>query len=502
MPQPRVTVVGGGFAGLSAACHLAHAGARVTVLERASQVGGKAGRRSQDGFTWDTGPTLLTMPDVLDGVLQLAGMRLRDEVPLHALAPLCRYHFATGSGFDHLADVEATAAQIAHFAPEDARAWPRFVAWADEVFTSVGDEFLTEPFEGLMGFATRMARRGPRALWHGLSFGTLDQLGRRFFQSVELQQFVGRLATYVGGDPARTSAAFGMIASVEGRGDAVYPTGGIAAVAQALARAASKLGVELCTGMEVTRIGQRDGRWTVITRDGEMLDSDALVLNLDPAFAATLAEPGSALEGALAPRGATRTRSLSGVALLYGLRGRSSGLALHNVFFPERYADEFEAIFERQAITETPTFYVAAPTPVDPESAPAGDEAIYVLVNAPPRPDLALDAIADRLEPLLARALEPAAPGFRERIATRVVLGPKDFASTGSLDGALYGMAPHGLFAPFQRPSQRLGPPRVYLAGGATHPGGGVPMATLSGRHAALLAAADLGLAAAQQVSA
>lgn len=489
-----VLVVGAGFGGLSAAIELAAAGAQVTVIEQAKAVGGKAGRLSEGGFTWDTGPTLLTMPAVLDQALGRAGMALASEVELHGLAPLCRYRFASGQGFDHHADPARTAEEIARFSPHDARAWPQFLAWASEVFGLVGAEFLEVPFASTLSFAGRMARRGPRALALGASFGSLDGLGRRFFQSPELRCFVNRLATYVGGAPTQASAAFGMIAHVESRGDAVYPVGGIHAVAQALARAAQKLGVELRLGERVQRLEQ--GRGWRATTDRSALTADAVILNVDPALAARLL--GTRLQ-ARRSAGEDGARSLSGVALLLGLRGRTPGLALHNVFFPERYDREFVDIFERRQPPDDPAIYVASPVLVDPQVAPPGDEALFVLINAPPRLDLDWPAEVERLRAHVVQRMQQRDPSFAERLAVVRALTPNDFANTGSPDGALYGLAPHGKLGPFRRPPQRVDGARgLYLAGGATHPGGGVPMATLSGRHAARLLLEDLGARAAR----
>jgi phytoene desaturase len=481
-------VIGAGFGGLSAAIDLAAAGVRVTVIEQAQQVGGKAGRYAEAGFTWDTGPTLLTLPEILDEKLARAGMRLASEVPLHPLSPLCRYRFAIGTTFDHHADIARTAQEIAKFSPHDAEAWPRFLAWAKEVFGLVGGAYLDVPFPGTLSFATRMARLGPRALTLGASFGSIDGLGQRFFESQELRCFVNRLATYVGGSPTQTSGSFGMIAHVESRGDAVYPVGGIHAVAQALARAATKLGVQFRLGEQVERIEQRQG-WQVTTGDGAYA-GDAVVLNVDPALGARLF--GDKLRARLTV-GEAGTRSLSGVALLLGLRGRTQGLALHNVFFPADYAGEFEDLFDRRLPPLTPAIYVAAGSQVDPAAAPPDHEALFVLVNAPPELRFDWNAEVVRLKALVIARLETLDPTFGARLTVMKALTPIDFARTGSPDGALYGLAPHGALGPFRRPAQRVsGAKGLYLAGGATHPGGGVPMATLSGSHAAQLLLQDL----------
>lgn len=487
----RVAIVGAGFGGLSAACELAAAGLEVTLFERSATVGGKAGRLEHAGYRWDTGPTLLTMPDTLDRPLSFVGKRLADLVKLHPLAPLCRYAFAGGERFDHHVDVARTAAEIARFSPEDAEAWPRFLAWAKHTDAQVGAEYMDVPFTGLLDFAARMARRGPAAVATGSSFGTLEALAARWFRSTPMRQFVGRLATYVGAAPALASAAFGTIAAVESRGDAVYPEGGIHAVAVALAGAATELGVALRLGAGVDSL-RRDGRGFEVGSAAGRERFDALILDIDPLFAARLFPQGSAEARALGS-GAQAARSLSGCAVLLGLEGRTEGLALHNVLFPRDQPAEFRDLFEAGRPPQDGTVYVSAASHVDAGNAPPGHEALFCLVNAPARPELDWKAESARLTEHVVAVLERHHPGFAARRRVAQVLTPVEFARTGSLDGALYGAAPHGLLGPFQRPLQRV-QNGLFLAGGATHPGGGVPMVVRSGRHAAALLLRESGM--------
>lgn len=489
----HVVIVGGGFGGLSAACHLAAAGARVTLLEARSVVGGKAGRFHADGFSWDTGPTLLTMPDVLNEVLALAGLSLADEVPLIPLEPLCRYRFASGHVLDHHADPERTAQQIARFSTADASRWGSYVSHAKRLHDVLGESYTAHPFVGLTQFAARIARKGPSAMSLGGTLGTLDGAARRWFGSDEMRALVDRFATYVGASPFEASGALAMIAHVEGRGDAVYPRGGIHAVANLFARAATLLGVKIALDTPVARVHRHHGAWRIVTARGDALEADAVVLNVDPLLAAEkLLDPDEPFTRNL--RSLRREpRSLSGVAVLLGLEGHTPGLALHNIFFPSDYAREFREVMDARVPPTDPTVYIAAGSHADPSAAPEGHEALFALVNAPARLDLDWDTIKrdmrDRVVAGLAR-VDPTAPSRLRHVHT---LGPTEFAATGSLDGALYGAAPHGAMGAFRRPPQRVEKAHgLYLVGGATHPGGGVPMVTLSGRHAATLCLADL----------
>ncbi|MBS2031136.1 MAG: phytoene desaturase [Deltaproteobacteria bacterium] len=486
----RAVVVGAGLGGLSAAIHLAASGARVTVLEAAAEVGGKASRVRESGFAWDTGPTLLTMPHVLDETLALAGTSLRRELQFAELEPLCRYRFASGKSFDQLADAKRTEQALSRVDEHDARAWPAFMARARELYEAAGAPYLGVPFASALGFTARMATGAGALTAARASVQSLAELARAHFRSRELQQWAGRFATYAGGAPNQTPALFAMVAHVEARGDALYPLGGMHAVAGALARAARRLGVEIRTGEPVRAVQHRSTGFLIRT-PGELFPADSVVLNVDPHLAAGMFEPGS-VEARQLSRGRGRVRSLSGAVLLLGLKGRTPGLALHNVFFPDDVEDEFAAIFDRGELPREPTVYVCAPSPCDDSAAPPDHEALFALVNAPARPELDVDALHRQVRQAVLARLSKLDPEIASRIVVERVRGPRDLAATGSLDGAIYGAAPHGLGAVLARPSQRV-TRGLYLAGGATHPGGGVPMVVLSGKHVAALALRELG---------
>ena len=498
----RALVVGGGFGGLAAAAHLARRGAKVTVLEQAAEVGGKAGFLEEGGFSFDTGPTLLTMPDIVRETFAAAGTRFDDVVRLVSLDPVCRYLLPDGRGFFMHRDHGATERSLAEVLPEDARRWRAFFEECRSIWEVVGEVYLGAPYDGAVGFAQRLLKQGPRAFKLGTGFSTLDDLGRRAFASDAMRAVVGRFATYAGGDPARTSAAFAMVLYVEVAFGAHYPMGGMNALARALGRAVENAGVVIRRGARVTgltfdgsgratgaRFESRAGAATVV----ESIPADLVVCDVDPRTVAERLVPEGMRTAAL--RGHEgRTPSLSGFAGVFGVEGEMPRAAHHNVLFPARYDAEFEAIFQRGKVADDPTVYVSIPSVTDPGRAPEGCHSVFCLVNAPAT--AAKDnweVEAQRLRGVVAARLERHfAPGFAQRIRAERFVSPVDIARTGAAGGAIYGAAPHGPFGPFERPRNRADYAQgLYFVGGATHPGGGVPIVMRGGRFVADLAEQD-----------
>ncbi len=483
MTPQRVVVVGAGFGGLSAAAHLHAAGYAVTVVEKAPWVGGKAARLEQGGYTFDTGPTLLTMPDVVDEAFRAAGSSLAANVSLTRLEPVARYLFANGGELVVSGDHAKTKAQIARISTRDAAAWDGFIAECKEIWEIAGEPYLEAPFDGALGYTQRALRRGPRALRMGLALGTLDDLARRWFESAEMRMFVGRFATYAGGDPARSTGAFGMIPYLEIERGAFYPAGGMHRLAQALADVLERAGVRFVLGQGVREVLLDErGRAIGVATERERHLADVVVVNADPLTAAERLFPRSRGAAAFANGLAKREPSLSGFVLGLGIEGPVPDVAHHTVLFPRDYADEFDAIFHRGEIGSDPTIYVSAP--------PGDRRALFCMVNAPAldeRFDGVGEATVRRVRDHIVAELDRRfQPGISARIRAEVVLTASDIARTGSARGAIYGAAPHGATSTFERPKHRADfAPGVYFVGGATHPGGGVPMVIRGGRFVA-----------------
>jgi phytoene desaturase len=484
-----VIIIGAGIGGLSAAIHLAAAGVRVIVLEANAAVGGKMSEIRAVGFRWDTGPSVITMRYVFEEVL---GGRLDDYLALVPVDPLTRYFYPDGTRFDALANRDAMAANVRQLAgADDAAGYLAYLDYAARIHSITGGVFIYSNPPTLW----RVARTPLRDIPAVDPLRTMDGAIRSFVKSPQMRQFLGRFATYVGASPYLAPATLNVIADVELSGGVWYPKGGVYAIARAFRRRAEELGVEIRTGCAVKQIDVERGAVTGVTlADGARIAASAVIANVDVAAVYEKLLPRSAVNARRAARLTNAEPSCSGFILLLGVEGAQPELAHHNICFSSDYRREFDDIFERGIPPDDPTIYAAITSKTDPDHAPEGCENWFVLVNAP-----ALDGRFDWAKSAAAyrdRVLERlAAQGFdvRGRLRVEKMLTPVDLERlTGARRGALYGTSSNDRLNALRRPHNRARDVRgLYFAGGTTHPGGGVPMVTLSGKVAASMLLAD-----------
>lgn len=482
-----VVVIGAGVGGLAAAIRLRVAGHRVVVCERSTEVGGKLAARCRDGFVFDTGPSLLTLPHVFEELFACAGERLGDHVELARLDPQFAYRWPDGSRMVVTDDRARTAAAFDRLAPGAGAAWKRFDARGAAIWEVAERTFFAGPMESPSALLRRM--RSPLDLLRIDPLTSLHRRAARTFADRRLVAWAGRYATYSGSSPHRAPATLACIPHLETRFGAWHVRGGLANMAGALGALAERVGVDVRTGVGVAAIRVERGRTAgVELATGEVVPAPVVVANVDA----------GALYQRLLPnaRALRRVRhvqpSSSGFALLIGVAGRTVGLAHHNVLFSADPAAEFSSLFASGTIVPDPTVYVCCPTVTDPTMAPAGDESWFVLVNAPSGASVpwaaAAPAYRDRLIAILAsRGLD-----LTGRIRFVETITPHDIERRhGAPGGAIYGTSSNGALAAFRRPANRGPVPGLYLVGGSSHPGGGLPLVTMSARIVASMVEAD-----------
>lgn len=488
----RVVVVGAGVGGLAAAVRLAAGGHAVTVLEQADVVGGKLGVLARDGFVFDTGPSLVTMPHLYRDLFAATGAPLDEVLHLERLDVACRYRFPDGTVLDLPGERDAIPAALdAALGPGAGAQWAHFLDRAESAWEATHADFLESPIgvADLLRLSTRVRDLRAVAPW-----STLRRFGARSLRDPRLRMLLDRYATYTGSDPRLAPAVLATVPYVEQEWGSWYVRGGLRRIADALAARAVALGVEMRTSTPVDALETGAGRGSPVrgvrTAAGERLPADVVVANADAAtLYGGLLPPGAGR--AAARRLARTTPSLSGFVLLLALDGRDPDTPHHRVLFPTDYDAEFDAVFGRGGPPRppaSPTVYVSAPD--DPSLRPSDDtEAWFVLVNAPrhaPGPDgegvdwdvpgLAGSYADHVLDLMAARGVD-----VRARIRRRWVRTPADLErATRSPGGSIYGSSSNGARAAFLRPANRSPVPGLYLVGGSAHPGGGLPLVTLS----------------------
>ena len=465
----RVVVVGAGVGGLAVSARLAALGHDVVLLEAADTVGGKVGEVVHDGFRFDTGPSLVTMPAVVREVFEATG-GWPDDLVLERLDPITRLVFADGSTLDVCDDLDEMCFRVEGLRPGNGEQWRAFQDRAARIWRASQAPFLESALHGARTLAS-LALRHPGDIATLAPGRTLRDLARRHLDDPRLRVLVDRYATYTGSDPRRAPAALAAIPHVEQAFGGFTVAGGVRRLVDALLQRCTDLGVDVRCGQRVVRV--LDPVTGVELADGTVVQGDVVVSGVD-----ATALYGSMVRSPRASRPLARaTPSLSGFVLLLEVDG--PGPSSQTVLFPGDYDAEFDAVFDTGRPVEDPALYVcASPAP--------GGSSWFVLVNAPRHGtgrgcfDWTPAASEAYAEHVLGRL---AARGLRPAVLRRTVLSPADLeARTGAVGGAIYGTSSNGATAAFLRPANRSPVPGLFLVGGSTHPGGGLPLVLLSAR--------------------
>lgn len=486
----KIGVVGGGLGGLAAACTLAARGYQVVLFERNPWLGGKAAVLEAQGFRFDMGPTILTLPSVLRRIFAEAGRRLEDYVDLIRLDPQWRCFFEDGSVLELEEQIEAMAAGLDRFAPgtHSGARYRDFMALSRRLNEISQKYFFYRPIGGLRDMFEVKTSFNPGVAGDVLAMRmgqTVAGTVRAFTPDRRVAQMIDHFTQYVGSSPYGSPAVLCGIAHMQVSEGVWYPVGGTGAVPRALARLAEELGVEVRLATSVEKICSHNGSISgVRTRDGEEIPLGAVISNCDSVrtHRELLAGP---INAAFQQR-RNYEPACSGVVLYLGLNRRYEHLAHHNFVFSRDPGEEFKWIYQRGEPAPDPTCYLAATAASEPATAPRGGEALYVLVHTPYlRPHHDWRAMLPEYRRVIIDKLK--STGGLDDIESRIVfehaLTPQDINDRYHvLNGAIYGLASHGRFLGAFKPGNRSPDLKgLYLAGGAAHPGPGMPMVLMSG---------------------
>ncbi|MGW2615103.1 phytoene desaturase family protein [Streptomyces sp. NPDC001500] len=480
-PTDHVVVVGAGLSGLAAALHLLGAGRRVTLVERDDLPGGRAGRLERGGYRIDTGPTVLTMPDLADEAFAAVGERLSDHVDLIPLHPAYQARFADGSSLDVHTDAAAMEAEVERFAgAAEAAGYRRLRRWLEQLYRAQMRRFIDANFDSPLQLLTpdlaRLAALG--------GFGRLDAGIGRHLRDERLRRVFSFQALYAGVAPARALAAYAVIAYMDTVAGVYFPRGGMHALPQAMADAAARAGADLRFGQTVTRLERSAGRVTAVVTDQDRIPCDAVVLT--PELPVSYGLLGRTPRRPLGLRHAP-----SAVVLHVGTDRTWPGLGHHTLSFGGEWRRTFDELTRDGRPMSDPSLLVTRPTATDPTLAPPGHHLHYILAPCP-NTDIGPDAAAwgdlgPRYRDSVLRELDRRGfDGIAESVEEQVLVTPADWTAQGHAAGTPFSAAhTFAQTGPFRPRNLVRGADNAVLAGCGTTPGVGVPTVLLSGKLAA-----------------
>lgn len=493
MENKRVAVIGGGLGALSGAIHLARLGFSVQLFEKNPKIGGKVNEIVLEGYRFDTGASLLTMPFVIDELFDFAGFKRSDYLDFVSIDPICRYFFSDGSVMDASADKAKMRTAIQQLSPDDVESYERFLKYAERIHTLTSEIFMFTPIHE---FKKLVKPRHFQTLFrlHQIDpFRTVHQSVSRFFSDPRLVQLFDRYATYNGSDPFQAPATLNIIPYIEYELGGYYVKGGIYRLVDALLAIAGELGVQVRTAAKVEKICQERKRVSGVQINGKKVEADYVLCGADAVVAYNELIDGHQKRRERLNR---LEPSLSGMVFLWGVRAKHPKLAHHNIIFSSDYDAEFKQIFKHQQVPDEPTIYIAVTSKADAEHAPTDGENWFVLLNMPylTRGQMWVKE-AVRMRSVVLATLKRLGFDIADQIEVEQVYTPEDFSELyASNQGSLYGISSNSKTTAFKRiPNRSRVLDGLYFAGGSVHPGGGIPLVLLSGKMAATLIAADQG---------
>ncbi|NBX32254.1 MAG: phytoene desaturase [Planctomycetes bacterium] len=500
-------VIGGGLAGLAAATELAGRGVRVTLVERNQHLGGKMNVLSEKGFTFDMGPTILTIPNVLRGIIQRTGRTVSDYIDLVRLDPQWRCMYEDGTVIDLLEKPEAMAAAMDKQFPGTGagRGWVDFVEYSRRMFRLSGKVFFFKDLGGVMDLMRVPPSNEPGLLKDVFAMRMHSTVGatiEKHIREPHLRQLAEHFLQYVGSSPFLSPAILSLIAAAQVDDGCWYAMGGTRNVARSLERILREERAEIITGTGVKRL-ITDGKTVrgVELDDGRTLTADVVISNCD--VQRTYRDLDGSQAGISEQRriGGAYTPACSGVVMYLGLDRQYQHLLHHDFLFSKDAHLEFEDIYRQGIPARDPTVYLCVPSRTDPTQAPAGCEALYALIHTPfLRPGQVWEGPGGMMEqyrPVIIEKLKRMGmPDLEKHIVVERHLTPQSIERWYNAEGgAIYGLASHGKLKGGFKPRNRSRVySNLYLAGGSANPGPGVPMVLMSGVTAADAVCEDLGV--------
>ncbi|MDQ3290007.1 MAG: phytoene desaturase family protein [Bacteroidota bacterium] len=478
----KAVVIGAGIGGIAAAIRLAVKGYAVTVLEANSSFGGKMTQFTLNGYRFDKGPSLFTMPQLVDELFTLAGRNPADYFRYKRLDIITQYFFADGTRLTAFREPDKFAAEVEQKLGIPRKKVEDYLARSSRIYEATAPTFLHKSLHQIQTYLSGDVLKTVSVLPELGLTTTMHAANAKQFTDKRFIQLLDRFATYNGSDPYQAPATLNLIPHLEHNLGAFYPEGGIFAIAQSLVKLAEELGVHFCYNEKAEQILTENNRVIgVRTAIQALVPADVVVSNMDvvPTYRKMLPQlpaPEKTLQ---------QPRSSSALIFYWGINREFPELHLHNIFFSKDYKTEFDHIFQRKTISPDPTVYVNITSKFSPEDAPEASENWFVMVNVPHNNGQNWsDLVKVTRETVIQKLSKTLQTDLNAYITCEQVWDPVGIeAETSSFAGALYGSSSNNRLAAFLRhPNFSSKVKGLYFCGGSVHPGGGIPLCLLSAK--------------------
>lgn len=488
----KIGVIGGGLGGLTAAIRLAKLGFNVDLFEQNETVGGKANSISIDGFRFDTGPSLLTMPFVLNELFDFVDEDINDYIQLQSLDILCKYFYSDGLTVNAYSDRGKLINEFSSKFGESETSFEKYFEYSKQIYDLTAELFLFKSFSEISTFCNLSALKTLLQINKLDTFRTMHVANESFFSNKKAIQLFDRYATYNGSNPYFAPATLNIIQHVEYNLGAFIAKKGIYSISLALESIAKKVGVNIYKSSKVEQIFHEKKRVDGLVINGNVKKYHAIISNSD------VNNTYKNLLGDNSSKSAIKYYKLqpssSAIVFYWGVKGNYDNLEIHNILFSDDYKNEFDEIFTKQSVPIDPTIYIYVSSKFNTDDAPPNSENWFVMINAPFNSGQEWNFEIEKLREIIIRKIErQLGIALRENIVSESILNPLQIETkTSSMYGSLYGISSNNKYAAFLRQRNRSKEYKgLYFCGGSAHPGGGIPLVLLSGKITAELVEKD-----------
>ncbi len=477
----KAIIIGAGIAGIAAAIRLKALNYDVEVYEANNYPGGKLSEFESDGFRYDAGPSLFTMPDLVDELFLLMNELPSNYFKYKKLDIGCHYFYEDGPIFQAPTDIEEFAKLLQKVFNEDPEMVLKYFKKSEFIYNTTSPVFLKNSLHEWSTYFNKMGLNGIMNMGRLDLFKTMNKKNETYFKNPLTIQLFNRFATYNGSNPYKAPATLNIIPHLEFGMGVYFPEGGMFAITNALVQLASRHGVKFHYNQKVTKIRSAKHKVEGIVANGVELKADIVLSNMDvyPTYSKLLPEYKM-------PRQVKNVESSSSALVFYwGVKGHFQELGLHNILFSKNYEREFQAIFKLKSIDDDPTIYINISSKLNSNDAPKGCENWFVMINVPCNENQDWDAlIAEARKNIIRKINKMLNIDLEALIVYESILDPRSIEQkTSSYKGALYGSSSNKKLAAFFRhPNKIVSIDNLYFCGGSVHPGGGIPLCLLSAK--------------------